>query len=294
MTTKKRMTLGKGLGALLGVDYEPALSEKASVHPLLTLNTNQLTPGQYQPRGAIHDEDLNDLVHSIRTQGVLQPILVRKKQDGYEILAGERRWRSAKLAGLTTVPVIIKDVSDENAMVIALIENIQREDLSALEEAKAIERLSKEFGLTHQQVAEAIGKSRTTVTNLLRLLTLSEPVKVLLAARQLEAGHAKVLLSLKPEIQQAAAEWIIAKGLSVRESERWVVRFAEHPASGTGKQHRVSSSKSVDPDVQRLQNTLSDKLGAFVEIDSGKEGRGKIVIRYNSLDELDGILAHIQ
>lgn len=289
MTSKKRITLGKGLGALLGVDYGASVPEEASKNPLVELNVTQLTPGKYQPRGKIRDEDLHDLIHSIRTQGILQPILVRKSPGGYEIIAGERRWRSAKLAGLSTVPVIIKEVADEDAMVIALIENIQREDLNALEEAQAIERLAKEFGLTHQQVAEAIGKSRTTVTNLLRLLSLSEPVKALLAAKKIETGHAKVLLSLQGEAQNDAARWIVEKGLSVRESERWVSRLVKplYPKN-------LREVKGLDPDVQRLQNTLSEKLGAFVEIESGKQGSGKIVIRYNSLDELDGILAHIQ
>ncbi len=290
MVTKKHTPLGKGLGALLGAGSMAQTLEKNVNNDGLEIDINLLMPGEYQPRGKIHEADLLELADSIRAQGILQPVLARKKgHNRYEIIAGERRWRAAKLAGLTMIPVMVKEVPDENAMAMGLIENIQREDLNALEEAYALERLSKEFNLTHHQVAEAVGKSRTTVTNLLRLLTLTEEVKDLLLQKSLEVGHAKVLLSLKGKEQSKAAALIVAKGLSVRESERLIAKRAD-PLSASGK----ASAKSVDPDVKRLEKTLSEKLGAWVEIQQGSQGKGKIQIRYNSLDELDGILAHIQ
>ena len=258
---------------------------------LLELELKQLAPSRYQPRGEIQEADLEPLVASIKAQGIIQPIVVRKKaKDKYEILAGERRWRAADLAGLKTVPVVIKDVPDENAMAIALIENIQRENLTALEEAQALERLAKEFDLTHNQVAEAVGKSRTAVTNLLRLLTLTEEVKVLLEKNSLEVGHAKALLSLKGSEQKEAAHVIINKGFSVREAERLVSRMLE---TGAKIKENTSRKTKKDADIQRLQNTLSEKLGAFVEILHGTQGKGRIVIQYYSLEELDGILERI-
>lgn len=304
---KKR--LGRGLEALLsGVQRNEeftttvATSSQASPAPslndtaekeegLLELDLKQLAPSRYQPRREIQEADLESLVASIKAQGIIQPIVVRKKsKDKYEILAGERRWRAAGLAGLKAVPVVIKDVPDENAMAIALIENIQRENLSALEEAQALERLAKEFDLTHQQVAEAVGKSRTAVTNLLRLLTLTEEVKLLLEKNNLEVGHAKALLSLKGNEQREAAQVIINKGLTVREAERLVSRMLE-----TGQDLKDSARRKakIDPDLQRLQDTLSGKLGAFVQILHGPKGKGRIVIRYHSLEELDGILEQI-
>ena len=304
---KKR--LGRGLEALLsGVQRNEeftttvATSSSASSSPsfnevaeteynLLELELRQLAPSRYQPRREIQEADLESLVASIKSQGIIQPIVVRKKsKDKYEILAGERRWRAAGLAGLKTVPVVVKDVPDENAMAIALIENIQRENLSALEEAQALERLAKEFDLTHNQVAEAVGKSRTSVTNLLRLLTLTEEVKLLLEKNSLEVGHAKVLLSLKGNEQKETAQLIINKGLSVREAERLISRMLE---TGSNVKDNVYRKTKKDPDIQRLQNSLSEKLGAFVDIVHGIHGKGRIVIQYHSLEELEGILEHL-
>ena len=253
--------LGKGLEALLGAARAIPLPErdpaKTVHHGVLELAVKQLAPGRYQPRRIMREAELETLADSIRSQGIIQPILVRKTgEDHYEIIAGERRWRAAQMAGLAKVPVVVKEVSDENAMAIALIENIQRENLSALEEALALERLSKEFNLTHQQVAEAVGKSRATISNLLRLLTLTDEVKAYLEQSRLEMGHAKVLLGLQGKAQREAAEVVVNKGLSVRETERLV----EH---------------------------LLQKV-------SGQNGKGRVIIQYNNLEELDGILAHIQ
>jgi ParB family chromosome partitioning protein len=292
VTTKKRMTLGKGLGALLGVDQEPKLLGATSAQQLLELPLEALMPGAYQPRRTIQESDLQELADSIRAQGILQPILVRKQGTGYEIIAGERRWRAAKVAGLKTVPVMVKAVSDESVMLMGLIENMQRTDLSVLEEAEGIERLSQEFQLTHQQIADALGKSRAAVTNLLRLLNLSDPVKQLLKYRKIEIGHAKALLGLSHQAQGSAAEWMVDKGLSVREAEQWVSRFTQ-----SSSPKRASKSKMnavLDPDVKRLVNSLSEKLGAVVTIETQKGGQGKLIIRYHSLDELEGILGHFQ
>ncbi len=293
--------LGKGLEALLGAARAIPLPERESakvVHQnALELSLKQLSPGRYQPRRIIHEAELETLANSIRTQGIIQPILVRKTgEDHYEIIAGERRWRAAQMAGLTAVPVVIKEVSDENAMAIALIENIQRENLNPLEEALALERLSKEFHLTHQQVAEAVGKSRAVISNLLRLLTLPETIKTYLEQSRLDVGHAKVLLGLSGKAQLEAAEMVVHKGLSVRETERLVEQLlAKTNATESGIKTRSSQYVvSKDPDVQRLENSLSEKLGAAVEIVHSHNGKGRIVIQYNNLEELDGILAHIQ
>jgi len=256
--------------------------------PLQILKLENLKPGKYQPRKEIQPADLESLADSIRVQGIIQPIVVRKlDKQFYEIIAGERRWRAAKLAGLTEIPVIIKEVPDEAAMAIALIENIQRQDLNVLEEAIALERLAKEFGLTHIQVAEAVGKSRTGITNLLRLLTLNEDVKMLLDRGEIEAGHAKVLLTLKGTEQSNIARIVVAKNLSVRETESLINAQKNIPGQEITK-------RPVDPDIRRLQSSLADKLGAAVKILYNQKGRGKIIIKYTSLDELEGILEHIQ
>jgi ParB family chromosome partitioning protein len=295
---KKRNTLGKGLEALLGGVHlfenktGIAMASHAGLAPTMELfevDVAALEPGVYQPRNAIQEADILSLADSIKSQGILQPILVRKKgKDSYEILAGERRWRAAKLAGLKTVPVVEKEVPNEKAIVIALIENIQRENLSALEEAKAMDRLAREFDLTHHQVAEVLGKSRTSVTNALRLLTLSEEVKSLLEENRLEVGHAKALLSLKSPLQLETAKSIMHQGLSVRETEQLISKMMDIV------QKRPKITTKLDPDVSRLQKALSEKLGASVQMLSGKNGSGRLVIHYNSLDELEGILAHIQ
>ena len=288
---KKRSILGnKGIEALLAATKGAEMTQEVIQSGLLELPVSKLSPGPYQPRSEIKEIDLESLTNSIRAQGVIQPIVVRQVgPNQYEIIAGERRWRAAQLAGLATVPVVVKKVSNEKAMAMALIENIQREDLTALEEAEALERLSKEFGLTHIQVAEAVGKSRTAVTNLLRLLTLTEEVKQLLEDGKIEAGHAKVLLGLKDHQQKQAARIIVEKGLSVRESERLINRVNENVGTTAPSIKRPA----IDPDVKRLQHALSEKLGANVEIAHGSHGKGRVIIQYNTLEELEGILEHI-
>ena len=292
--------LGKGLEALLGAARAMPLAEKIPAKTVLegslALSVKQLSPGRYQPRRIMREAELETLADSIRSQGIIQPILVRKMgEDHYEIIAGERRWRAAQMVGLSQVPVLIKEVSDENAIAIALIENIQRENLSALEEALALERLSKEFKLTHQQVAEAVGKSRASISNLLRLLTLTEEVKVYLEQSRLEVGHAKVLLGLQGKAQREAAEVVVNKGLSVRETERLVEHLLQK-VSDIDTPAKINTKQDIpkDPDIRRLENSLSEKLGASVEVVHGQNGKGRVIIQYNNLEELDGILAHIQ
>ena len=297
---KKHGTLGnKGLEALLGGMHlfegvtKPDAKSSTSTADLLELSVDVLEPGVYQPRQIMDVKELEALAESIKTQGILQPLLVRKKSpDKYEIIAGERRWRAAQLAGLKTVPVIEKAVSHEKALAIALIENIQRENLNALEEAIAMERLATEFNLTHQQVAEVLGKSRSAVTNALRLLTLPESIKKLLSSSQLEVGHAKVLLGLEKDLQLEAANIIVNQGLSVRETENLVAEMMQRVSDRNKTVRKIKST--IDPDVLRLQENLSEKLGAKLQIIPGKTGNGRLVIHYNSLDELDGILSHIQ
>ena len=287
--------LGKGLDALLmgtKTPTEPSLTAEPIQQPtqggLLELSITSLVPGRYQPRREMQANELEALAESIRAQGIIQPLIVRPfEKNTYEIIAGERRWRAAQLAGLEKVPVVVKNVGDEAAMVMALIENIQRADLNPLEEALAFDRLAKEFGLTHIQVAEAVGKSRTVITNSLRLLTLSDDVKLYLEQREIEVGHAKVLLGLRGHLQSKIARLVVQKGLSVRETERLVGQAAEGSSEGN------STKRFVDPDIRQLQQNLSDKLGARLEIAHSQQGKGKIVIHYNNLDELDGILGHI-
>ncbi|MGB1978249.1 MAG: ParB/RepB/Spo0J family partition protein, partial [Pseudoalteromonas tetraodonis] len=240
----------------------------------------------YQPRKDMSEEALEELASSIRSQGIIQPIVVRPvAHNSYEIIAGERRWRAAQIAKLEFVPCIIKDVPDEAAVAIALIENIQREDLNAMEEAIALNRLLNEFELTHQQVADAVGKSRTTVTNLLRLNNLNNDVKILLEHGDIEMGHARCLLALEGEVQSDAARLAVAKALTVRETEK-LVRSILEPAP-------AKEVIEKDPDVKQLEQQLADNLGAKVEINYNKKGKGKLVISYTNLDELDGILNRI-
>jgi len=248
-----------------------------------------LDRGRYQPRKDFSQEALQELADSISAQGILQPIVVRNiDKNRYEIIAGERRWRAAQLAGLTEVPALIKNMSDEDALAVGLIENIQRQNLSPLEEAVALQRLIDEFSMTHQQVAEAVGKSRTAVTNILRLLTLQPDVKALLEQGKIEMGHARALLALTG-IQQAQAARIVAeKGFSVRETEDLVRQWQQSPTTVK------PISKKLDPDIQRLQQKLSDKLGAPITFKHNAKGKGQLIIHYNNLDELDGILAKIQ
>ncbi len=288
----KRKALSRGLDALLGSAQQ---AEKAPPADSLTsIAVDLLQRGKYQPRLDMRPESLEDLASSIRSQGVVQPIVVRPLDsagDGeqrYEIIAGERRWRAAQLAGLDAIPAVIRHVPDESAVAISLIENIQRENLNPLEEARALQRLTDEFELTHQQVAEAVGRSRTAVTNLLRLLELSDGVKELVESRELEMGHARALLALPATGQLEAARLVARRGLSVRETEELVRRAL------AGPKKKSKASQSKDPDVRRLEAELSDKLGAQVTVQHGSKGKGAVTIRYNSLDELDGILTHIR
>jgi ParB family transcriptional regulator, chromosome partitioning protein len=247
--------------------------------------------GRYQPRRDFDPDSLRELADSIAAQGVIQPIVVRPVGEGhYEIIAGERRWRAAQQAGLTEIPVVVREVDEQSAVAIGLIENIQRADLNPLEESAALNRLLQEFGLTHQQVAAAVGKSRTTVTNLLRLLELNDDVKGFVESRNLEMGHARCLLGLKGPRQSEAARAVVARGLSVRETERLVRRLQEEQQGEIERRPRPE----LDPNIRRLLADLTDRLGARVEIHQGTRGAGKLLIAYNSLDELDGILGHIK
>ncbi|MGR3914942.1 MAG: ParB/RepB/Spo0J family partition protein [Gammaproteobacteria bacterium] len=300
MAAKKKARLGRGLGALLGdvrIDARgDARGDAADAgdagERLVQLPIEQLQRGKYQPRANIDRAALEELAASISSEGVLQPLLVRPLARGrYEIVAGERRWRGAQLAGLSTVPAVVRAISDRSAMAVALIENIQREDLNALEEAAGFQRLLDEFGLTHQEIAEAIGRSRAAVTNLLRLLALAPEVKKLLAAGDIEMGHARALLPLPLRRQLSAANKIIAAGLTVRSTESLVKRLLaggdDAEASGAG------GGAGNAADVSRLEERLSTRLGARVSIQH-REKNGKVVIHYHSLDELDGILARIK
>ncbi|RXS43499.1 ParB/RepB/Spo0J family partition protein [Idiomarina sp. 29L] len=292
MSAKKR-GLGRGLDALLTSNQqnsERQSSEQASEEAkgeLQKLPIEQLKPGRYQPRKDMSPEALEDLAASVKAQGIIQPIVVRPTgEDEYEIIAGERRWRAAQLAKLDMVPCLVKEVPDEAAVAIALIENIQREDLNAMEEATALQRLLDEFQMTHQDVAQAVGKSRTTVTNLLRLNNLEEGVKVLLERGDIELGHAKLLLALQGEQQADVAQQIVAKDMTVRDAEKLVRRTIDPP--------KQPEKPEPDANIEHLETKLSETLGAKVQINHGRKGKGKLVINYTSLDELDGILTHIK
>ncbi len=310
MAAKKR-GLGRGLDALLGPAARaprPAEADEATPPPpaaelkavppaaepgpadraLCHLPVDIIQRGKYQPRVDMHQESLQELADSIGEQGVVQPIVVRSVEEGrYEIIAGERRWRAAQLAGLHEIPAVVREVGDRGAIAIALIENIQREDLNPLEEARALKRLIDEFEVTHEQAAHAVGRSRAAVSNLLRLLDLEDMVKGMVERGELEMGHARALLGLSGTRQVEAARQVIAKGLTVRATERLVHQLQQprRPAPAVA---------SKDPDVQRLEASLADRLGARVLIRQGRGGKGRLEIRYNSLDELDGILEHIK
>ena len=299
MTKKKR--LGRGLEALLSKPA-PAAAPAAEASGNLSqgdrlqnIPVELLQRGQYQPRSDIRQDTLDELADSIKSQGVVQPIVARPlaKNGGntqrYEIIAGERRWRAAQLAGLAEIPAVIRDVEDESAIAMALIENIQRENLNPMEEARALDRLVQEFDLTHSEAAQAVGRSRAGVSNLLRLLDLSDKVKPMVESRQIEMGHARAILGLSDKTQQLdVARQVAKKGLSVRNTEQLVRRIA---SGGTQKK---APAESASADIRRLESEMSDKLGAKVRIDHSKKGMGKLVISYNSLDELDGILTHIK
>jgi ParB family chromosome partitioning protein len=289
MAVKKR-GLGRGLDALLGGSM-PAVAEGGVPKgaDLREVPVDLLQPGKYQPRTDMHAESLEELANSIKAQGVVQPIVIRPiGGDRYEIIAGERRWRASQMAGLHEIPAVVRDVPDEAAIAMALIENIQRENLNPIEEALALQRLIDEFEMTHQQAASAVGRSRAAVSNLLRLLTLNDDVRKMLEHGDLEMGHARALLALEGNSQSEAAREVAAKGYSVRETEQLVRRLSE--PSGKAKK----PTKSQDPDIKRLQDELADKLAAKVLFQHAAKGNGKLVIHYNSLDELDGILNRIQ
>jgi ParB family transcriptional regulator, chromosome partitioning protein len=277
--------LGRGLDALLAGNDDTAAKES-----LQTIAVERLRPGKYQPRTRMDEASLDELAQSIREHGIMQPVLVRPVEGGrFEIIAGERRWRAALRLGLKEVPALVKAVPDASALAIGLIENIQREDLNPLEQANGLSRLVNEFGLTHDAVAKAIGRSRSAVTNLLRLRELAKPVQEYMMSGKLDMGHARALLGLASGAQTAAAARVVAQGLSVRETERLVHHLA-HPRKARAKRGAVSA----DPDVVRLAETLAETLGAKVAIEAKPDGSGKVVIAYSSLDQLDGILARLR
>lgn len=285
----KRKGLGRGLDALLGGAALAAVGEE-SPDELRQIPVDLIQRGKYQPRRDMREESLKDLADSIKAQGVVQPILVRPLGDRrYEIIAGERRWRAAQMAGLRDVPAVVRDVPDRTAIAMALIENIQRADLNPLEEAEALQRLISEFEMTHQQAAEAVGRSRAAVTNMLRLLELTKEVQDLVRQGALEMGHARAILALKGIAQTDSARKIVDRGLSVRETEQLVRRRLKE----MGGHAPAREASKADPNVRKLERDLTDKLGAKVTVEGGAKGKGRLVIHYSSLDELDGILARI-
>jgi len=311
MAAKKR-GLGRGLDALLGSAARPAVVDTTLVQAeelravpgetvpavavevasadkaLRNLPIEIIQRGKYQPRVDMHQESLQDLADSISEQGVVQPIVVRDIGAGrYEIVAGERRWRAAQLAGLHEIPAVVRQVDDRGAIAIALIENIQRENLNPIEEARALKRLVEEFDVTHEGAARAVGRSRAAVSNLLRLLDLEDTVKEMVEHRELEMGHARALLALSGRRQIEAARQVVARGLTVRATER-LVKSLQQPEPSK------PATVKKDPNIQQLESSLSDTLGASVRVHPGRGGKGKLEISYNSLDELDGILAHIR
>ena len=289
---KKMRGLGRGLDALLG--STPLATSSTDTNESVEgkykdLPVDLIQRGKYQPRIEMNQEALEELANSIKVQGVIQPIVIRPIDGGrYEIIAGERRWRATQLAGLDTIPVIVREVADEDAVAMALIENIQREELNPMEEAVALQRLIDEFDLTHQLAAEAVGRSRVAVSNLLRLLSLTDDVKRMLGNGDLEMGHARALLALESTVQVQAAHQVASKGLSVRDTEKLVKRLLQ------GGDPSQKKTPEINPDVLKLQNNLSERLGAKVKILHKESGKGRLEIQYNTLDELDGILAHIK
>ncbi|TXH51369.1 MAG: ParB/RepB/Spo0J family partition protein [Cellvibrionales bacterium] len=316
----KKKKLGKGLDALLGSGLKKTQPEEhtsteaiaAAIAAAPTIAMADKTPkdgqlvklpvewlqrGKYQPRRDIDQEALQELANSIKAQGVMQPIVVRpvsnaeKPAARYEIIAGERRWRATQLAGLDTIPAVVREVGDDAAIAMALIENIQRENLNPIEEAVALQRLKDQFELTHQEVADAVGKSRVTVTNLLRLMSLTDEVRRMLERGDLEMGHARALLGLAENAQRDAAKSVADKGLSVRQTEALVRNIQQQPEANKASKN---VEPELNPDIRRLQTDLSEKIGVPVQVLHSNKGSGKLVLRYNSLDELDGILAHIR
>jgi len=272
--------LGRGLDALLGGDETPR-------DALLTLPVARIRPGRYQPRTKMNQEALAELAASIRTQGLMQPVLVRPlERDTYELIAGERRWRAAQMAGLAEVPALVREVPDESALALSLIENIQREDLNPLEEAAGLQRLVDEFKMTHEQAADAVGRSRSTTTNLLRLLKLARPVQELVMEGALEMGHARALIALEAARQIEVARRVAAKGLSVRDTEALVQKMLRGAAG--------PRRKKSDRDLARLEEELAERLGTTVEIKASRKGRGKLILHYASLDHLEQLLKKLR
>jgi len=289
--TAKKSPLGRNLSSMLSqstIEHAreiPLRAVEGADPGLRNLPLDRIRPGPYQPRSVFDPERLAELADSIQQQGVIQPIVVRHVAGGdFEIIAGERRWRAAQQAGIETIPALVREVDDEMAVAMALVENIQRENLNPLEEATALKRLVEDFQLTHQEAGEAVGRSRSAVSNLLRLLELSEEVKELVDDRHLEMGHARALLALPAALQAQAAREVVRRQLSVRETEALVKRLLKP---------RKARSASVDPDILRLQDELTEKLCARVRIQHGAKGKGKLVIAYNSADELEGIIGHL-
>jgi len=299
MTAAKKRGLGRGLTALLGTEATPAAIASPEPQPgdrLASLPVGQLSPGKYQPRKDMRESALDELAESIKAQGVIQPVVVRALgKDRYEIVAGERRWRASQRAGLTEIPAVVRDLDDRTVIAMALIENIQREDLNPLEEAQALHRLIEEFALTHAQAAEAVGRSRTSVTNLLRLLELPPAIRALLESRQLEMGHARALLTLAPDLASRLASEAAEHGWSVREVEQRAQAYgagrvdAQSAGAGRGK-----PALHVNADIAVLERELSDTLGSKVTVKHGRNGRGQLVIHYGSLEALDGVLERLR
>lgn len=292
MATRKQKGLGRGLDALLGVDTDVISSlgkEKSVVNTLQEMPIESLSPGKYQPRTFMDSESIQELSESIKEQGVMQPIIVRKidgKTDSkFEIVAGERRMRAAKLAGLESVPVIIREISDESAAIMALIENIQREDLNPIEEAQGVKRLLDEFGLTHEQASKAIGRSRSATSNILRLLNLAMPVQRMLLSGDIDMGHARALLSLSAAEQIQLANLVVSKRLSVRETEKLVQNGLD-----SDEKEKATAKREKSRDILRLEEALSDRLGTSVKIQSAKGQRGKLELPYHDWEQLEGIL----
>ena len=271
--------LGRGLDALLGGDEPPR-------EALAAIETARIRPGRYQPRTRMDEQALAELAQSIRSQGLLQPLVVRPVERGYELIAGERRWRAAQMAGLAQVPAVVREVPDDAALVMALIENIQREDLNPMEEAAGVQRLIDEFKMTHEQAADAVGRSRSATSNLLRLLKLAKPVQEMLMRGALEMGHARALLALDSARQIEAGMRIAAKRLSVRETEALVQRLLRAPAS--------RRRKKTDRDLARLEEELSERLGTTVQIRAARKGRGQLVLHYSSLEHLEQLLKRLK
>jgi ParB family chromosome partitioning protein len=282
----KKPGLGRGLDMLLSSTTKETNKDTELKH----LPVEKITKGEYQPRLSIDPDALQELAESIKAQGLVQPVIVRRLDDGnYELIAGERRWRASQIAGLHTIPAIVRVIPDQAAAAMSLIENIQREDLNALEEAIAMNRLISDFGLTHQQTAESVGRSRTAVSNLLRLLDLEEVTKELLDTRQIDMGHARALLALNGSLQIETAHKVAKNQMSVRETEKLVKKIL---ASDGSEQNKAPVKKALE--VQKLEESLSQTLGANVNIQYNTKGKGKLVVEYNNLDELDGILEHIK